>query len=405
MRGRKLPQGGAFTSDNPCEPAILAPFRRRCMSPLTTRLAERIAQQGPLTFADFMAAALYDPEHGYYASGRAVLGREGDYFTNVSVGPLFGTLLLRQFAEMWRLLGTPERFTVVEQGAHSGDLAADVWSAAERLEPDFARALRYVMVEPLARARAGQQARLSPWGERVRWVEEAFRLEPFTGVHFSNELIDAFPVHVVRRGRAGWQERRVAWREGLAWEDSPLSGEALARAVALLPQDLPAGYQTEINLHAGEWLQAVAERLRRGWVVAIDYGYLRAEYYRPERTGGTLSAYAQHQRVEDPLQNPGEVDLTAHVDWTSLMEAGAEAGLQPLGLIDQHHFMVGLMPLHFRDAAAAHSADEQKELRAFKTLMHPNLLGMSFKVIGFAKGLGQPGGGLSGFKFARECVA
>src|SRR3954454_20654403 len=121
------------------------------MNPLTAILAARIAEAGPLSFAEFMEAALYHPEHGYYASGRAAIGRGGDYFTNVSVGPLFGRLLMRQFAEMWRRMGSPAQFEVVEQGAHAGDLAADVLEGARALEPEFATALRYTIVEPLAR--------------------------------------------------------------------------------------------------------------------------------------------------------------------------------------------------------------------------------------------------------------
>ena len=217
-------------------------------------------------------------------------------------------------------------------------------------------------------------------------------------MHFSNELIDAFPVHRVTIAHGGWRECRVDFQDGrFVWTDAPLAGEALRAQVATLPTDLPDGYTTEINLHAAPWISEVAAKLRRGWVLAIDYGFPRAEYYRPERTGGTLSAYAKHQRVDDPLSSPGEIDLTAHVDFSALAEAARGAGLHVAGFTDQHHFMVGLARLHFRDAAEMTPALE-KEHRAFKTLMHPNLMGSAFKAICLAKeGGGAP---LSGFTFA-----
>jgi SAM-dependent MidA family methyltransferase len=367
------------------------------MNALTVILAARIGEAGPLSLAEFMAAALYHPEHGYYASGRAAIGRGGDYFTNISVGPLFGRLLMRQFAEMWERLGRPAVFTIVEQGAHAGDFAHDVLEGARELEPAFFEAVRYVIVEPLPGPAAKQRTRLERFAEKLAWVESPAALLPFEGVHFSNELIDAFPVHRVHLVDSEWREHRVDFQDGrFVWCDAPLAGEALRAHAAALPSDLPDGYTTEVNLLAAPWISKVAARLQRGWVLVIDYGYPRAEYYRPERTGGTLSAYVNHRRVDDPLSSPGEIDLTAHVDFSALADAARAAGLRVAGLTDQHHFMVGLARLHFRDAAEMTAALE-KEHRAFKTLMHPNLMGSAFKAICFSNG--DPATPLSGFTF------
>lgn len=369
------------------------------VNPLSAILAARIAEAGPISFAEFMEAALYHPEHGYYASGRAAIGRGGDYFTNVSVGPLFGRLLMRQFAEMWERLRRPAVFTIVEQGAHAGDFAHDVLEGALNLEPAFFEAVRYVIIEALPAQATLQRARLAGFAEKLAWVASPAGLTPFEGVHFSNELIDAFPIHLVRLEQAGWRERRVDFQNGrFAWTDAPLSDPDLHASLATLPGNLPDGYTTEINLLAAPWISEVAARLQRGWVLAIDYGFPRDEYYRPERTGGTLSAYANHQRVDDPLSSPGEIDLTAHVDFTALAEAARAAGLHTAGFTDQHHFTVGLARLHFHDAAEMTPALE-KEHRAFKTLMHPNLMGAAFKAICFAKDV--PVEPLSGFAFAR----
>ena len=348
-----------------------------------------------------MEAALYHPEWGYYSTGREIIGRRGDYFTSVSVGPLFGQLLMRQFAEMWRRLGSPIPFTIVEQGAHTGQFAEDVLDGARTLEPEFFAAIRYVIVEPLERRRADQQSRLERFGaSMVSWVPDLTALDHFTGVHFSNELLDAFPVHVVRRAELGWLERFVgAQGDQFTWVDGPIRNEALAARVRSLPSALPVGYQTEINLQMDDWLLELGPRLRAGWIIVIDYGFPEIEYYRPDRVAGTLSAYARHERVPDPLQHPGEIDLTAHVDFTRLMRTGRAAALKVAGFSDQHHFMVGLGRLHFRDEAQITPA-LQKEHRAFKTLMHPDFLGTGFKVLCFEKLTGPDSQPLSGFTFS-----
>jgi len=344
-------------------------------------LRREIANHGPMRFRDFMARALYDPQHGYYASGRARIGRKGDYFTSVSVGPLFGALLARQFADVWEKLGQPADFTLVEQGAHDGTLAADVLAA---LAPHIPA--RLVIVEPSPLWRAAQAAKLS--GRNVRWVDDLEALEPFTGIHYSNELLDAFPVHLVRRSADGWRERAVhVESDRFVFTDTPLSDQ---RLIGHLP-DAAAGYTTEVNLAALDWAATLASRITRGLALVIDYGFSHADYYSPHRVEGTLDAVASHRRV-DPLATPGEADLTAHVDFTAL---AAASGLEVLGFTDQHHFLTALARLHF--AEGVHP--EPREARAFQTLAHPTMLGRAFKVLALGRGLA---GQLAGFAFARE---
>jgi SAM-dependent MidA family methyltransferase len=364
-------------------------------NPLAESIRGEIARRGPIPFAEFMERALYDPAHGYYGSGWARLGRGGDFFTNVSVGPLFGHLLARQFVEMWVRLGQPGDFAIVEQGAHHGDFASDVLNALRETAPECFAATTYWLVEPLAGLRAAQQEKLAPAGDRVRWAASLAELPPFAGVHFSNELLDAFPVHLVVCRGDHWLERAVDFQDDrFVFVDAPLSTEALRESLARLPA-VPTGYQTEVNLSAPAWIADVASRLERGFVLTIDYGYPRDEYYRPERSSGTLSAYAGHQRESDPLARPREIDLTAHVEFTSVAEAALAAGLELAGFTDQHHFIVGLGELHFSGDAAS-----PKEIRAFKTLMHPNLMGRSFRALCLAKAVGESH--LSGFRFATD---
>jgi len=363
-------------------------------SRLIDLLREDIACRGPIPFPDFMAAALYHPEFGYYGSGRARIGRKGDFFTNVSVGALFGKLLARQCAEMWERLGRPAVFSLVEQGANRGDFARDALGALEKFAPECSAATTYWIIEPIPALRTEQAATLAI-SEKVRWAASLEELPHFTGVHFSNELIDALPVHRVARAGGLWTEQYVDVRgERLVFVSGPLSSAALEARLSLLPP-LPDGYQTEICLAALDWIDALAGRLERGFVLVIDYGFSRGEYYRPERTDGTLSAYAGHRRESDPLARPGEIDLTAHVEFTSLVERAEENGLRALGFTDQHHFMVGLGKSHFTGEATA-----PREINAFKTLMHPNLMGRSFKVLCLEKGA-RLEKTLAGFEFAQ----
>ena len=350
------------------------------MTPLAAQLQARIAAHGPITFRDFMDAALYDPAHGYYASGRAAIGRRGDFITNVSVGALFGRLLARQFAEMWERLGAPDSWCIVEQGAHRAEFARDVLEGLREFSPACFAATRYLIIEPMDAMRGPQMQALS--GLPVEWHSSLEELAPFSGVHFSNELLDAFPIHLLAKRNGRWVERYVDCAgETFIFCDGPLSDLRLAAYVAAL--DAPDGFVTEVNLAALDWLSALSTNIERGYVLAIDYGYPREQFL--ERDAGTLSAYSGHAREPDPLARPGDIDLTAHVEFTSLIEHAELLGFRLGGFTDQHRFMVRASRLHFRENAIA-----PEELRAFKTLMHPALLGAAFKVVCFEKGLGEP---------------
>ena len=392
-------------------------------------IAAEIAASGPMPFRRFMELALYHPQYGYYASGRATIGCRGDYITSVSAGSLFGRLLTDQFEEMWRLLGRPAEFTIVEQGANTGDFAHDVLAAA-RAFPGFRDALRYAIVEPFPanterqRERVAQACRL--YRERpltggtpvapdavpdvCRWYGSLSELPRFTGVHFSNELLDAMPVHLVvcRGGQA--MERYVSLAEperaladaaqpgiAFAWEERPISMPALKEAARRLPS--VEGYQTEINLAAHDWMAAVAGRMDRGYILVADYGFLQEDFFHPDRIEGTLSCYRGQRRSDDPLVAAGDQDITAHVEFTSLMETAARCGLELLGFTDQHHFMIGLGKHAFPDATGPLSPERQRDLRAFSTLMHPTLLGRGFQFL--ALGLDAPAQ-LRGFEFGKR---
>ena len=364
-------------------------------------IRDRIRRDGPVTFAWFMEQALYHPVRGYYSSGRCAIGRKGDYFTNVSVGPLFGRLLAAQFAEMWELLGRPGDFTIVEQGAHHGDFAADVLGASREKAPEFFSAVRYCVVEPFPILRERQAETLSDFREKVTWAKLLSDREPFRGVHFSNELLDAMPVHLITRatGDDGWNQRCVVESgDGFGFTTEPITDPQLRRQIEKI-QRLDAGhYETEANLAALDWIENVSRKLIRGYVLTVDYGFPRDEFYAPERTSGTLQCRAQHCTVASPLDQVGHADITAHVDWTSIAERAEECGLSVHGFADQHHFITGLLSRLVRDEVAEEK--EPSARRALQTLLHPELLGTRFQFL--ALGKDAPRDTLSGFTFARD---
>lgn len=322
-----------------------------------------IRTRGPQSFAWFMEQALYHPEHGYYSSGRASIGRKGDYFTNVSVGPAYGQLLAAQFAEMWERLGQINNFTIVEQGAHGGEFADDVLTALREKSPEFFSALRYFIIEPFLVLQDRQSQALKKFGERVQWRRSLDELEPFVGVHFSNELLDAMPVHL--RGK------RVALEnDNLVLVDWP-------------------DPETVNNRAALEWIDHLAPKLDRGFVVAVDYGFARSEFRE------VLQVRAQHRTLDSPFEQIGEADITAHINWTDIAVRAEGNGFSLFGFTDQHHFLTGII------SEFPALIEGEKAKRALQTLLHPEMLGRAFQVMALKKGIDlvEP---LAGFKYARD---
>jgi SAM-dependent MidA family methyltransferase len=366
---------------------------------LADRLAAEIAASGPLRFDRYMARALFDPALGYYASGRARIGRKGDFYTSVSVGRMFGRVLAAQCIEVWERMGRPSRFDIVEQGANDARLATDILDALQERVPACYEAMRYVLVEPFSALAETQRRTLASHGSHAHWVSTIEELDSFIGVHLTNEYADALPVRLFLRAGDGWLERYVTAHDGqLAFDDQP----AEPASTDHLPSDAPEGYLAELRPEAEEWITALAGKLDRGLLLVIDYGFPRSQLHAPWRTGGTLSCYRAHHRDDDPLEAPGEKDITAHVDFTALAQAGLTAGLDLAGFADQHHFMVGagtslLLEMETSPASARRDAD----FREIKTLLHPETMGTQFKYLALARGidLGTP---LAGFRHSRD---
>jgi SAM-dependent MidA family methyltransferase len=352
-------------------------------------IRDAIQREGPVRFDWFMEQALYHPEFGYYSSARCEIGRKGDYFTNVSVGPLFGRMLAAQFAEMWKIMERPPDFTIVEQGAHHGEFANDVFTAMR----DFPATLRYGIIEPFPILETRQRETLAGFDDKVTWRKSLADLDPFVGVHFSNELIDAMPVRLIARDPDGeWQEKFVDISgASFGFVTKPITDQQLRSYLPKIALPENTDYETEVNLAALDWIENVARKLKRGFVLAVDYGYPHAEFYAPERTSGTLQAFARHRKIASPLEDVGCVDLTAHVDWTSIAQHAQKCGLSLIGFTDQHHFMTGLLTQH---------PPEKSERRALQTLLHPEFLGTRFQYLALGKNVSPAGS--SGFRFAPD---
>jgi SAM-dependent MidA family methyltransferase len=333
-----------------------------------------------ITFARYMELALYAPGLGYYAAGAHKLGRGGDFVTAPELTPLFGRALARQVRE---ILQPGE--AVLEFGAGSGALA-------EVLIAELP-GLKYEILETSPELRRRQRARL---GGRARWLEAL--PQRFRGVMIANEVLDAMPVHAVAWTRAGVLERGVCANEGeLAWAERAAAG-AVLEAAGRTEIELPVSgrYESELGLAARAWMRAAGAALERGALLAIDYGFPSREFFHPQRSMGTLACHYRHRSHGDPFWLPGAQDITAHVDFSALADAAAEAGLEVLGFTGQARFLVncGITDL----LAGEDPADAARYLpvaAAVQKLLSPAEMGELFKVLAVGRGVAQPLLGLS----------
>lgn len=404
------------------------------MSPLKQKIIERIKAEGPISFETFMEMALYYPGLGYYMKETANIGRSGDFYTSSHLHPIFGALIGRQMEEMWEVMGMPADFRVVEMGAGMGYLAKDmleylktseVRSQKSEVKESFFRHLTYVMVERNTTIRTMQQELLTEFRDKVEWVSDLNDLEPTTGCFLSNELLDALPVKAVEMDdelmeiyvsvNETYMPQRDTKNDENYPSPIPLSQGEVVRGRAevvfsggddFIEIKMPANseireylgayyielsksYRTEVNLKLKEWLRDVEERLSEGFILTIDYGYPAWDYYGEDRNRGTLLCYYQHQVNEDPYQNIGEQDLTAHVNFSSLKKWGEDFGLKTIGFCPQGTYLVSLGIDEVITELYGDSPDAF-EIAKIKGLILPQGMGESHKVMIQYKGHGEP---------------
>ncbi|MBF0440128.1 MAG: SAM-dependent methyltransferase [Magnetococcales bacterium] len=366
------------------------------------KLAEvLVANGGVLSFRRFMELALYHPDFGYYMTGRARIGREGDFVTSPELTSLFGELLTLQCVEIWELLDRPKPFCLVEMGGGTGRLSADLMTTARRF-PGFFDALSLVLVDTSPDFRARQEQLLLSCDVdlgKVSWRSDLpERVEH--GVILGNEFLDALPIHWVEMGGEGLLEIGVS-----------LNGEGGLKTVLIPPQppmdegylvragiELAVGERTEVGLVAADWMREAGRVLQNGVLLLIDYGDTAKEYHSPGRGAGRLVGHRGHERIDDPLCFPGEMDLTAHVDFSAMVRAGQAGGLDLLGYTTQGWFLLGLGILERLEQATRRMSEEAAMAlrQTAMRLMMPQEMGERFKVLAMGRGMKERG--LSGFR-------
>ena len=387
---------------------------------LCALICESIAAtpQQRITFAEYMDLALYHPQYGYYNGDRPNIGKQGDFITSPHWSADFAEVLGEQFVEMWQILGKPDTFAIVEMGAGRGTFAANVLQYLQRKYPDLFKSLEYIIVEISPVLQAEQQHKLAEF-KTVKWCNwDEITNNSIVGCFFSNELVDALPVHqfIVEKGQiseiyvAAAAEQNEQSGSKFIEVVGELSNPKIAEYFDLVGIDLSAtvyadGYRSEVNLAALDWIKTVAEKLQRGYLLTIDYGHPAHRYYNPRRTEGTLQCYYRHRYHSNPYINVGRQDLTAHADFTALEKQGELCGLEVMGFTQQALF---LMMLGVGDRIASLSTNDAQVLdlstflrrrEALHQLIDPMGLG-GFGVLLQSKGLstGEKGKKLKGLR-------
>jgi SAM-dependent MidA family methyltransferase len=361
-------------------------------------IASRIAEQERITFADFMGACLYEPGLGYYTSPGRKVGAEGDFYTSITVHAAFGRVIAREIAQMWRCMGSPTDFTLLECGAGNGRLACDIMDFLVEREPDMYQNLRLVLVEKEPSLEEAQREMLAVHVGRISWLSpEEFATGNFTfsGCLYSNELIDALPVHRILMTSDGLREIYVTLREGeFAEEIGEHSSLEIGEYFKRIGMELHPGQIAEVNLNGPEWFKTVSNALKNGFVMTIDYGYPAQEMYAPHRKQGTLLCYYRHQIEENPYIRLGLQDITTHVDFTTLMKCGEELGLRSVWFGEQYRFLLSVGIVEEIEAIERSDISNDEKLRLRLTLkkliMPEGGMGDTFKVLIQSKGVDAP---------------
>lgn len=355
---------------------------------LAARLLERIKLEGPISFHDWMQAALYDPQDGYYCRSDLVRqGRAGDYRTAPETSPLFAATFAQYFMKSYFDLGAPGQWTIIEVGAANGEFARGVLSSLQSHFPKIFEATRYLIDEVSPAARAKASAHLAQFAERVEFRRLREITEPFEhAIIFSNELIDAFPVHRVIGRNEALRELCVGVSEAgeFVWVESDLTNE-VATYCSRIGLRLMEGQIFEVNLDADDYLSRAAALLNQGLVITVDYGASRNDLLNePHRFAGTLRAFRSHQFANNVLANPGAQDLTTTVDWTQMQESGARSGLETLRFQRLDEFLIseGLMGVLGALGSELSSTADFFNLNAgAREMISPEGLAASFQVL------------------------
>ena len=357
------------------------------MSALLEIIKEEIRESGPISFCRFVELSLFHPRHGYYSSGKARIGKKGDFYTAPSVHRSFGETISRFLARASLLL-EEEKFVVVEFGASGGQLASDILGALRENHPDLYSKTDYVMSEISPAAVQVAKEKLQGHDERIRWTDSPLKIteDGFCGVVIANEFLDSLPFHRLKSDRGEIREIFLSLHDG---EIEEVLREPETEGVYEFSKRYLEGYaqgeEAEACLLAGKWLAGVGKALRKGFVLCIDYGSLASELYSPQRRKGTFRCFYRHELGSDPYMRVGEQDITADVNFSELMRVGEDAlGLATVKYTTQGQFLVdwGILEIF----KTYDKPQNQGDRLAAKTLFMPEFMGRKFKVLLQSKG-------------------
>jgi SAM-dependent MidA family methyltransferase len=357
------------------------------MSSLPERLRARIQSEGPITFRDFMATALYDEAAGYYCREHQRWGREGDYRTSPERSVLFAATFANYFARLFRELGSPANWVVFEAGAGSGKFAEGVLDTLRLRAPEVFKATRYLIDEQSPSSRANAAARLARFGGQVGFAKISDSEKIPIGVIFANELLDAFPVHRVTTQSGVLQEFFVDLDQsgGFIWQLGEPPSAALQDHLAAMNIHLEEGQIAEVNLGISDWLTKAAGTLARGYLITVDYGAEAAELFSPgNHPYGTLRSFKRHELLADVLANPGEQDITSSVDWSAVIRVGKAVGFSKIVHERQDRFLMNEGLLEELELRVGETADEAERARlraSCRELILPGGMAGSFQVL------------------------
>jgi SAM-dependent MidA family methyltransferase len=360
-------------------------------------LQELIRVEGAIPFDRFMQACLYGEGMGYYSQSSNAPGRKGDFYTSVSTGPVFGRLLADSIVDLWERHFSPEPLTIIEQGAHWGQLALDILDSLQVRHPRVYDRCRYVCVEPGSVSRLRQEERLASHQGKGRCYGSLHDVKPVLNKAFflSNELLDSFPVKRILRRQGVWKECFIVWEEEKGFVEiwNPVTDSVLLQEIAHWQIPALEGYQAELCFKARNWFRDLGETLSAGFILTMDYGFMAQELYSPGRPQGTLSCYSAHRRDDNPLTEVGKKDITAHVNFSLLMEEGEKASWQTVYFKDQHHALIEAAQLAFLQQLEEkllrdpQDHESRSAIRQFQTLTHPGIMGTQFKFLLQSKGI------------------
>ena len=357
------------------------------MSALTDRLQKRIRSEGPITFYEWMKAALYDPELGYYCrSDRERWGRQGDYRTSPERSLLFAATFARYFARLYQELGSPAALTIVEVGAGAGHFAETVVETLQQRFPDIFSKTHYIIDEASPDSSSRARLRLARFGTRIDSQPLAAHDRLDYAIVFSNELLDAFPVHrvIMQGGELHELHVGVNGNGSFEWTIGQVTTHRLNEHFPRLGIQLGEGQIADVNLEIENWLELVSRKVTSGYVITVDYGAEASVLYSDEKRGGSLRAFYKHQVSGDVFLQPGQLDITSSVDWTLVKMAGARNGLEVVAFERQDRFLLDnglLAEMELRVSETPRESERLLVSTSAREMILPGSMAESFQVM------------------------